>query len=231
MKAEMKRERTSPASANGQSLSVFVHPSSFIPHPSVRRPAYTLLEVVLVMAILVVLAAVAIPSMEALYGDVRQSAAADMVRARWTDARARAMEEAQAYRFAIMPDQGRFRVAPDRDDYWSGSDAPQAPDDGSPIPLVLEDTLPDGITFSMGGSLGQMAGTGPGSGNAMPVQQSTSGQPDGSGWTRVCTFLPDGTSKEDVQIAFIYPGSLPLIMKLRGMTGAVTVRRADQGGP
>ena len=78
------------------------------------RRAFTLLEVSLVAVLLLMLAMMAYPSIEAMYGGVRLTAAADLIRARWADARAHAIDESKPYRFAIVPDTGRFRVAHDR---------------------------------------------------------------------------------------------------------------------
>ena len=69
------------------------------------RRAFTLMEVALVLALILVLAAITVPSLESMYGDVKLTAATDLIRARWADARTQAIEEGRAYRFAIMPGQ------------------------------------------------------------------------------------------------------------------------------
>src|SRR5829696_2345444 len=55
-----------------------------------RRPGVTLIEVLLVMALILALGAIAYPTLSAMYGDVRVKAAADDVRAALTEARAQA---------------------------------------------------------------------------------------------------------------------------------------------
>src|SRR5688572_33363402 len=108
-----------------------------------RRPGLTLLEVRLVMAILLLLGAIAYPTLSAMYGDVRVKAAADEVRGAWTEARARAIEDGRAYRFAVEPGTGKFRVAPDQSEFWDrrgGSD-----DDLDATPHVHEDEPPNGV--------------------------------------------------------------------------------------
>src|SRR5690242_4803736 len=89
--------------------------------PATRRPAFTLIEMLLVVAVLIALGAVAYPTLSAMYGDVKIKAAADTVRASWTEARAHAIEDGRAYRFAVQPGTGKFRVAPDADGFWDGS--------------------------------------------------------------------------------------------------------------
>jgi type II secretory pathway pseudopilin PulG len=179
------------------------------------RRAYTLFELTLVLVLLVLLAAIAFPTLDSLLGTFRMNAAADMVRTNWADARSYAMNEGRAYRFAVVPGKGNFRVAPDSSDYWSGND-PQPVDPNNP-PLVMDDTLPKGVRFSTPDtyqSLALDAGD-----SALPA-----GSVDPSSWSTIVTFLPDGTTKEDVEIVFTGGGARPLDIKLRALTGAVTVQ-------
>jgi len=81
------------------------------------RRAFTLLEVSLVCVLIVMLGAMAYPSIEAIYGGVRLTAASDLIRARWADARSHAAEDGRPYRFAVVPDTGRFRLAPDTGEF------------------------------------------------------------------------------------------------------------------
>ncbi len=60
--------------------------------PRPTRPGYTVLELCVVIALLVILGAAIIPGIPGIAGNVRQKAAADLVRARMADARAKAME-------------------------------------------------------------------------------------------------------------------------------------------
>jgi hypothetical protein len=46
----------------------------------------------------------------------------------------------------------------------------------------------------------------------------------------IVTFLPDGTSREDVRIVFSTKGARPIALTLRGITGAVSVRPVDNNG-
>jgi prepilin-type N-terminal cleavage/methylation domain-containing protein len=182
---------------------------------SLRR-GFTLFELVLVLAVLVTLAAIIYPSLEAMYGGYRLVAGVDMVRASWAAARSRAIEEGRPYRFAIIPGEGRFRVAPDGGTYWSDN-SPEENSNGPP-PLIQEETLPKGIRFA---STDSGAATDSG-----PQQDSANGGP----WTSVATFLPDGTAREDVAIEFTQKGGgRPMTLKLRGLTGVVRLETAAKG--
>jgi hypothetical protein len=90
---------------------------------------------VLVLAVMLLATAIAYPYLDALRDDINMTAGADKVRAAWAEARLRAIEDSQPYKFGIVPGQNGFRVTPDN------GDASAAP--------ALEGTLPKGITFSL----------------------------------------------------------------------------------
>jgi prepilin-type N-terminal cleavage/methylation domain-containing protein len=192
----------------------------------VRRPrqAFTLFELLLVLALLTVLAAVAYPSLDAMYGNFRVTAAADMVRAAWAQARAHAMNDGYAYRFSVVPGRGNYRVAPDVADFWGGNGAPASALDPDNPPFVYEDVLPRSVRFrtAKGGVETDLAGGGD---SSSPV-----GSVDPGSWTTIATFLPDGTAREDVELVFQARGARALALKLRGLTGVVTTRPLAAAG-
>ncbi|MFL5328034.1 MAG: prepilin-type N-terminal cleavage/methylation domain-containing protein [Gemmataceae bacterium] len=174
------------------------------------RRGFTILEVTLVLTVLLVLAAITVPSLDAMYGESKATAAADMVRARWADARARAVEDGVPYRFAIMPGTGKFRVAPDASEFWSGGGTVAAMPETESPPLVLEEELPKGILFT---------------------SDDASGDTDAGGgdWTPLVTFQPDATANADAKITFRVRSSRPLDVQLRALTCAVTVQFQTEG--
>ena len=163
------------------------------------RPAYTLLELVLVLAILVILGAMAYPSVEGAYAGMRLRAGADALRSALAQARAHAMDEGRSYRFAVIPGQGNYRVAPDSSDYWGSGEAPTPADPNNP-PLVLEDKLPKGIVFTL-----------------------EDGSAGGSGWVPVVSLDADGTASDDKQFTLRLPGCRPVIVRLRQLTGMASI--------
>jgi len=188
------------------------------------RSAYTLFELLLVMAILVVLAAVSYPSLDSMFATHKAAAAADQVRAAWAEARSHAVDEGRAYRFAIVPNKGNFRVAPDGGDFWSGNGPPVA-DDPTNAPFILEETLPKGVIFTSLESA--QSGSGPPSGDTTALP---SGSIDPATWSSVATFLPDGSTLDNVDIVFQTRGARPLGVSLRALTGVVTVRQLGREG-
>jgi prepilin-type N-terminal cleavage/methylation domain-containing protein len=172
-----------------------------------RRPGFTLIEILLVMAMLLVLSALAYPTLSAMYGDVRVKAAADDVRAAWADARSHAIEDGRAYRFAVQPGTGKYRVAPDADGFWDGSGGADAGDGEAPA-FTNEGSLPNGIQFDVGGDL-----------------------PSTGEWTTVVVFNPDGGCNADTEVTLKEDDEdgTPIVVRVRAMTGAVTVRKKSAG--
>ena len=173
----------------------------------IRRPGFTLLEVMLVMAVILIMAAVAFPTLSAMWGDVRVKAAADQVRAAWTEARARAIEDNRPYRFSVEPGTGKFRVAPDAPEFWDGSNSGGSTDENAPAPHIEEGTLPDSISFEVPNDL-----------------------PSDGTWSTVAVFKPDGSCDADIEIILKEDDdSTPLVVRVRAMTGAISVRKKSEG--
>jgi len=168
-----------------------------------------LFEMIVVLAILVIAAAIATPTLQSLSGGgTTLNAAADTVKARWAEARARAVAEGRPYRFAIMENTGKFRVAPDSSEFWDGTTASASPNgDGTRPPLVIEDKLPQEMRFM-----------------ASP-DASGAAQGQSSDWTCPIVFMPDGCAQQDGQIVFGGSGGRPLVLRIKAATGVATTSR------
>lgn len=192
-----------------------------------RRRGFTLVEVVLVCALVVLLAMIAYPTLQSLYDDLRLNSATDQVRAAWTQARVQAIDEGRAYRFSVVPGKGNYRLAPDAGEYWAGNGGPGGAENTDPNaepPLVLEDALPRGVRFALAD------GNTPLDFNANEETAAPIGSVDVGQYVTLATFLPDGTAREDVSIAFSTKGSRPLLLRLRGITGASSVQYLSENG-
>jgi prepilin-type N-terminal cleavage/methylation domain-containing protein len=183
-----------------------------------RRRAFTLLEMVLVCAIMVIFAAISYPAIEAMYAGARLEGASDAVRAAWAEAQAHAVNESRAYRFAVVPGKGNYRVAPDSAEFWSGDGGRANFDPDNPA-YVLESSLPKGMVFPDEG------------GNVPNVSVNDSSLPDDGvpvgQWVTWVTFLPTGTAEDDAEVVLQYPGTRPITLRLRGLTGTTTVLRGE----
>jgi prepilin-type N-terminal cleavage/methylation domain-containing protein len=172
------------------------------------RPGFTLIEVLAVLAVLVILGAVLVPSTASLWGNTYQQAAADDLRGRLADARGLAMEHGVPYRLAVHQDGARLRLAPEGPDFASAAAAEQT----SATTKVLEVKL-EKATVSVVHEMGDMTGTA-----------------DGDGWQTIATFLPDGTCREGTVLVNVNQDTFPpLVIQVRGVTGAVKVLPAGSG--
>jgi len=182
-----------------------------------RRTGASLIEILLVMAIVVIVSAITVPSLQAMYGSYKLNAGVDSVRAAWADARERAINENRPYRFAVEQDGSAYRVAPDDPAYWDGGDGPS--DDPAGRGLILERSLPAGVRFTANGEPS----------SAMPDEPTAETLDEkpvtNANWSTVVVFLPDGTAREDVKMTFVVRGCKPTSLQLRGLTGNVSTEQ------
>lgn len=172
--------------------------------PRPRRPGFTLLELTLVLAMILILGAFTVPSLGGLKGNADQRGAADAVRARIADARGLAMEHGTPYRLALSADGTRLRVGPDAADFGSGGAAEVATSAARVIETPLE--------------------------KATAAVEDAEAASDGA-WVTIGTFLPDGTCREDnVTVAVSEANFPPLRVQLRGVTGGSRILRPDAAG-
>jgi len=182
----------------------------------VARKAFTLLELLLTVAVIAVVLAVSYPSLDAMYAGFKIQAATDTVRAAWAEARTHAINEGRPYRFSIYPGKGNFRLAPDAPEFWAGGNAPPAANDPSNPALVIEDAVPDGVSLGLPGNQGGEQG---GATVAPP------GSVDPGAWAPAVVFLPDGTCRDDAEVILQMIGARPVSIRIRGLTAAVAIRQ------
>jgi Tfp pilus assembly protein FimT len=185
-----------------------------------------LVEVLLVLAIVVIVAALIWPTLEKPLAYHRLHSAADEVRTEWCQARIEAMRSGHTYAFRYEVGGDHYYTEPDRGPEAStatgaaaamsvsGGSTPSATDVASP---GENKTLPTGVKF-----VGQQPGE---TTTAAPAAASAQNQPAG-GWSEPIFFYPDGTAS-DVQLILGCNQSCALRVMLRGSTATATV--ADAG--
>ncbi len=175
------------------------------------RRGFTLVEMLLVLALILLVAAIAVPSLDAWFQSYRVQEAADDLQTALIKARTRAMEEGRPYRFEWGVLNERFyRLAPDDAVHWAElQDSPVPPslsgfDD--PPGLTIETELPEGVRFV--------------------------------GGLDTVIFQPDGTAKiysnqgdQFVLVILEDWRGRRRILQIRGLTGGVTVVINPQGNP
>ena len=165
-----------------------------------HRRGFTIFELVVVMAVLLLLAAVILPSIGAFRGDTRQRAAADVIRGELAVARARAMEEGRPYRVAISQDGKRIRRAPDTADFVQSGFGHADPS------AVVVDYEFDQVTAEV------------------RAEQSDLPPEAVEGWVTIATVQPDGTCREFTALVVIKEqDNGELRVRVRGLTGSSRV--------
>ena len=163
------------------------------------RRGFTLIEVLLVLALMAVIAAMAWPALRSPFAGRRLHAAADQVRSEWFQARVEAMRSGHVYAFRYQVGGDRFRT--------SSEDAPPPSDDK---------TLPDGVKFLADEARNDDL-------SALPPDIEPESLDDlADGWSDPVFFYPDGTTS-DVRLVLAGNQSRAVCIMLRGITGTASV--------
>jgi Tfp pilus assembly protein FimT len=191
-------------------------------HAASRR-AFSLLEVLLTLAVLVALGSLVWPSLHKTFQNQALLKAADRVRLEWTSARVRAMTTGQVVAFRVLPEGGQYTVVPWADlEPLAGTSGMTAVTSGevsaaATIPLTTSGALPENVRFVGTGSLRQASVRDEGFDT---LAGALSGE--GQAWSTPLFFYPDGrTSSGQVTLANDLGRSV--VVELRGLTGTAKV--------
>lgn len=187
-----------------------------------RRRGYTLMEVLLVLAIVVIAAAAVAPAFRGALRSAAIRAAANDVRTALTSAHVRAMKTGRTQVFQYELGGTKYKIeayvgaddaleGPGEQDTTSAAPAPQTPGQLPPG----EKALPEGTKFAAGDAAVESRGE--------KIEQEVSGSSTGgTNWSRPILFFADGSSVD----AFVVVGNdhnAGIRLDLRGMTAAVRV--------
>ncbi|MCA9260650.1 MAG: hypothetical protein KDA61_15665 [Planctomycetales bacterium] len=215
---------------------------SWTPRRTKTRRAITLIELLLVLALLVVMASMAAPLVNGAFSSVRLRRAGDVVLQSWMRARRVSIEDGAVRQFRFKPSSGEFRV-----ELWSpldvaGSESTGAAkgtttatgvaaastssqastaqagaaSDGEDVAETWEEELPENVTFWKG----QFARYDPVADERAVNELAGSGDD----WSEPILFFPDGTSS-DASIVLQNERKLTLRLSLRGLTGVGVASR------
>jgi len=175
------------------------------------RRGLTLVEIVLVLALLVVLSAISIPLMEGQISRAALNSGGDLLRGAWAKARLAAMQSGQTHVFRFEPTGSRFQIvaldalsAPANNELLA--EDPETKPEFTEFVRLSQSRLPDGIVFN--------------SGNISPSAQLMATLPtvvEGS-WSQPILFYPDGTTS-DASLVLANARNVAIRVTLRGLTG------------
>ena len=181
-----------------------------------RCAGMTLIELLLVIAIMVVVAAVAAPAVQQTLANQSLKKSADRVRDAMGQARVRAIKNGEEYAVFFSPGGSYFNVAPFRTFEQQGALAGQREQEmvEGRTSNFEDDLLPRGIVFVVGEVVADSRGaeimSGAGSGGAL----------------KPILFYPDGTS-QDAIITLQNQKQAMIEVQLRGLTGRAKTVRPD----
>lgn len=195
----------------------------------ITRRAFTLIEMILVLAILVAIGAIVAPSFSDAFQRQRLLSSADRLRSIWERARLTAMKTGQTQLFTCTTGAGDFSVAPymaDADMVNSSAGASvvmggtiaQTTTSGTmeapPPEVAAPQMLEDGITFVSCAVSSDM--------RAMSVAQSQGGTAALSAMNQSVMFYPDG-STSTAEVVLQDEAGKQRALRMRGLTGTTEV--------
>ena len=191
-------------------------------HCSSRRQAFTLIEVLLTMALIVIISAVAWVALQGPMARQRLRAAADAVRNEWVEARVDAMKTGHTFAFRYRVHGDRYHLAAQEDAAAADPAAaakPSVTDEeelgDDPLPPPVDKTLPPGIRFlSADGAASDLA--------AMHDYSEAQLAEDSGDWSDPIYFYADG-STSDARLVLAADRHSAMRLLIRGVTGSVTV--------
>ncbi len=184
------------------------------------RGGYTLSEMLVVLGVMVVVAALAQPALRSALHDSRLRSASRQVSAALAKTRLKAMQSGVAHRFRYQVGKSRFEVAPaslPTDGEQDGAPPVNSRDgqpstaqntelaghtQAAPAPRAVEQDLPEGVSFE-------------------PVEEHRTAAVDEAGWSQPIVFHPNGRTN-NAQIRLRGQRNAVVNVSLRGLTGVAT---------
>ena len=206
------------------------------------RNGLTLMELLLVLAIAVLVAAVSLPALRGTLRNSQLSRAGDIVRIEWARAHVRAMKTGRIQMFRYQVGGQGFRVEP-----WAAGDdmleasVPQDPNGINPLAApadfksraaaaqpppanlqVDESGNPESDRYRLPNEIAFVAGDARSESRAMKIEQTILESERKVEWSRPILFYPDG-STSDAFVVVGDPEQRGVRIELRGLTGTAKV--------
>lgn len=183
-----------------------------------RRSAYTLLEMMLVLGLIVALLALAWPAMRTRMARQRLENAAHDVRAELSKARLGAISSGCVWEVRYAPGEGKLRVTCPVE-----TAAADAAVESETTSRIQDIALPLGVCFALESALPGLPVSRPETVSApTATYAATEEAADDSAWSQPIRFFPDGTA-DDVEIVLENESHDAVAVELEGLTGITRV--------
>ncbi len=187
-----------------------------------RLRGVTLIELLLVLALLVILATAAYPALSGPMRNQKLRQSADRVRSIWGQAQVQAMKTGRVHMFRIQKDTKQYQVRPfeqDQEAAVESSDTRRQISVGGSDAVVVNGTLPEEMRFIQVASVKDVR-------TAIAEQQAAqdvnlTAEGFNEAWSSPILFYPDGTSSNArllISNDYYY-----VMLQLRGLTGVAQV--------
>ena len=197
-------------------------------HDCDHRPAFSLVELLLVVALLGVLMAFAWPSFNELMIAGRLGDGASQLRSFLRDSRRQAMSDGIAYRVDVQLATSLLRRVPSRDDLATDDDVTSSKADDAFVPDRTRFELPDGLRIVSEEEFAKGPPEESGNGAEPPPapDPADAGSSDDV-WIPIAEFFPDG-SGADATIRLLDLRGETIELNIDGLSGDVTIGETEE---
>ena len=183
-----------------------------------QRDGYTLLEVLLALAVLVTLVTIVWPSVTRMYEDYQLKDVTNDLRVQMAATRMLALNEGITYQFRFEP-EGRFFVAIPSE-YRMGSSAEE---EDSQTVEKLYGELPEGLKFK---DLRKGINATEKIDELWLEGMANANELSGKSWSQAMYFHPDGTASH-AQFQVVDQNDLAIKVSIRGLSGAIKTSKVE----
>lgn len=231
------RRPLGPQSGRAVEMGIVFRRRGRLPAAAPFRRAFTILEVVLILAILATIVGLAWPALDRLHAQYRLRQGGQLVQARLAGARVHAIDTGYVYQFLFEPGGQRFVVLP-HDAQALSAAASAAPNTGGAASSASPGTGATRIP-KLAGRLPSpnahfdAASTGAAQGQQL-AGEWLAGIPDAGDysnatWSAPILFYPDGTASH-AQLVLRDKNSQVVTVSIRALTGGISVSKIEHGG-
>jgi prepilin-type N-terminal cleavage/methylation domain-containing protein len=180
------------------------------------RRGYTLLELLLALAVLLVVAGVAWPMLLRMYAGEPLQRSAEEVRQLLTASRLRAIDDGVVYEFRYEPDGPKYALLPQQSAGLAADESLTTPSGSAAESAALAEPLelPPGVRFGLSQAVS--------SGTTLSVLPDS--RLSGGAWSDPILFHPDGSSI-DATVDLVDDDGRSITITVRGLTGTADVSR------